>query len=156
MKQQEPTQCGREDRVRLDKWLWAARFYRTRNLSSEAIDKGRVTVNGLAAKPGREVRVGDLIELRSGPVQRTVTVRAVSTVRGPASAAAQLYLETPESVDARQKAAELRRMAPEPALTLTGGRPSKRDRRAMDRWQEGAAETDRGGWNQRWSASLDD
>lgn len=156
MRQQIASQTEQGDRVRLDKWLWAARFFRTRSLSSDEIAKGRVTVNGLAAKPGREVRAGDLIEVRTGPVQRTVTVRAVSTIRGPASAATHLYIETPESVEARLEAAEMRRVAPEPALTLTEGRPSKRDRRTMDRWREASMETGRGGWNQRWSASVDD
>lgn len=138
-------------KVRLDKWLWAARFYKTRGLSAEEIDKGRVTVNGAAAKPAREVRVGDRIELRSGPVTRTVDVLALSGVRGPASAAALLYQETAESVAARLAAAERRRLAPEPADTISQGRPSKRDRRDIDALRRPPSD-----WNERWSASLDD
>lgn len=138
-------------KVRLDKWLWAARFYKTRGLSADEIDKGRVMVNGATAKPAREVRVGDRIELRSGPVTRTVDVLALSGVRGPASAAALLYQETAESVAARLAAAERRRLAPEPADTISQGRPSKRDRRDIDALRRSPSD-----WNDRWSASLDD
>ena len=137
-------------KVRLDKWLWAARFYKTRGLSAEEIDKGRVSVNGAAAKPAREVRVGDRIELRTGPVTRTVDVRALSGVRGPASAAALLYEETAESVAQRLATAERRRLAPEPAESIAQGRPSKRDRRDLDAMRRPAAD-----WNDRWSASID-
>lgn len=140
-----------EGKIRLDKWLWAARFYKTRSLSAEEIDKGRVTVNDAAAKPGREVRIGDRIELRIGPVTRTVLVRALSGVRGPASAAALLYEDTAESVARRLATAEQRRLAPEPAAAMTQGRPSKRDRRELEAWRR-PAPTD---WNDRWSASLD-
>lgn len=138
-------------KVRLDKWLWAARFYKTRGLSADEIDKGRVMVNGATAKPAREVRVGDRIELRSGLVTRTVDVLALSGVRGPASAAALLYQETAESVAARLAAAERRRLAPEPADTISQGRPSKRDRRDIDALRRSPSD-----WNDRWSASLDD
>jgi ribosome-associated heat shock protein Hsp15 len=139
-----------EGKVRLDKWLWAARFYKTRSLSSDEIDKGRVTVNGQVAKPSRDVKPGDVLELRSGPVVRTVVVRALSGVRGPAPVAALLYDETAESLARRQDQAEQRRLAPEPALALPQGRPTKRDRRDMQQL------SGRGQWNQRWSASLDD
>ena len=139
-----------DGKIRLDKWLWAARFYKTRSISAEEIDKGRVTVNGANAKPGREVRIGDHIELRSGPVLRAIEVRALSGVRGPAPVAALLYEETAESQARRAALAEQRRLAPEPALTLVQGRPTKRDRRDMDQL------AGRGQWNQRWSASLDD
>ncbi len=141
-----------EGKIRLDKWLWAARFYKTRSLSAEEIDKGRVTVNNAAAKPGREVRIGDRIELRTGPVTRTVLVRALSGIRGPASAAALLYEETADSVAGRLAAAEQRRLAPEPAAAIAQGRPSKRDRRELDAWRRPSAPAD---WNDRWSASLD-
>ena len=137
-------------RVRLDKWLWAARFYKTRSLSAEEIDKGRVRVNGAPVKPAREVRIGDVVELRSGSVQRTLVVRALSGVRGPATAAALLYEETAESVAQRLAAAARRRLAPEPAASITPGRPSKRDRRELDAWQKPPAN-----WNDRWSASLE-
>lgn len=141
-----------DGKIRLDKWLWAARFYKTRSISAEEIDKGRVTVNGAGAKPGREVRVGDRIDLRSGPAVRTVLVRALSGVRGPATAAALLYEETAESVAQRLAMAEHRRLAPEPASAIAQGRPSKRDRRDLDAWRQPPP----AGWNDRWSASVDD
>lgn len=130
-------------KVRLDKWLWAARFYKTRALAAEEIDRGRVSVNDASAKPGKELRAGDRVALRQGPVQRTVDVLAVSNVRGPAPVAQALYRETPESIAAREKAAEARRQGVEPAATLEQGRPTKRDRRQLGDWQ-------------RWSASIDD
>ena len=134
--------------MRLDKWLWCARFYKTRSLAVEEIGKGRVTVNGQATKAARELRVGDSLALRQGPVARTVAVRALSNMRGPAPVAQQLYEETPESISARAQAAEARRLAPEPAAALREGRPTKRDRRDMDDLRHG--------WGDRWSASLDD
>ncbi|MEZ5647321.1 MAG: S4 domain-containing protein [Burkholderiaceae bacterium] len=143
-------------KVRLDKWLWAARFYKTRGLSSEEIDRGRVTVNGQLCKPSRDVRIGDYIAMRSGHVTRTVIVQGLSGVRGPAPVAALLYCETTESIAAREAAAEQRRLAPEPALALTQGRPSKKDRRTMDQWRNGQASPSPGNWNARWSASVDD
>lgn len=138
-------------KVRLDKWLWAARFYKTRSLSAEDIDKGRVRVNGTPAKPGRELRLGDLLDIRQAAGQRVVRVKALSSVRGPAPVAALLYEETPESLAARAAAAEQRRLAPEPAHTLEHGRPSKRDRRELDQWRAQPAP-----WNNRWSACADD
>lgn len=138
-------------KVRLDKWLWVARFYKTRSLSADDIQKGRVRVNGATAKPAREVRAGDLIELRLGALLRTVVVRALSGVRGPASAAALLYEETAESLALRAAQTERRRLAPEPAESIVQGRPSKRDRRELDAWRQPPA-----GWNDRWSASLEE
>ncbi len=137
-------------KVRLDKWLWAARFYKTRGLSSEEIDKGRVKINGADVKPSRDVKTGDVIELRIGPDVRTVVVRALSGVRGPAPVAALLYEETPESLRQRQAAAELRRLAPEPAHSLPLGRPTKRDRRHIEGMRDARPD-----WNDRWSASMD-
>ncbi len=134
------------DRLRIDKWLWAARFYKTRTLASDEIDNGRVLVNGAAVKPAREVKVGDMLQLRTGSITRTVTVLAASDKRGSASVAALLFAETPESLALRAAAAEQRRLAPEPALGLTQGRPTKRDRRAADQLKN---------WGDRWSASLD-
>ena len=131
------------ERVRLDKWLWAARLYKTRSLASEEIDKGRVTVNGQAAKPAREVRPGDRLDIRQGPVQRVLLVRGLSQVRGPAPVAQLLYEETADSVAAREAAAAQRRMGVEPADALQQGRPTKRDRRQLADWN-------------RWSASVDD
>jgi ribosome-associated heat shock protein Hsp15 len=132
-----------EDRVRLDKWLWAARFYKTRSLAAEEIDRGRVSVNGQPAKPSRELRSGDRVVLRQGPIERTVDVLQLSTVRGPAPVAQTLYAETPESIAARERAAAARRAAAEPASAIEHGRPTKRDRRKLADWQ-------------RWSASADD
>ena len=133
--------------MRLDKWLWCARFYKTRSLATEEIAKGRVTVNGQAAKPARDLRCGDTVALRQGPVARTVLVRALSGARGPAPVAHLLYEETPESIAARERAAEQRRLAPEPAAALQEGRPTKRDRRNIDRARD---------WGSRWSASIDE
>jgi ribosome-associated heat shock protein Hsp15 len=128
--------------LRLDKWLWAARFYKTRSLAAEEIGKGRVQVNGQPAKVAKELRPGDLVDLRQGPLQRCVRVLALSAIRGPAPVAQTLYEETPESIAAREKAAEQRRLAPEPADSLTQGRPTKQDRRKLADWD-------------RWSAKLD-
>jgi len=133
------------DALRIDKWLWAARFYKTRSLAVEEINKGRVLVNELTVKPAREVRPGDLVTLRQGPVTRTVTVRGLSGQRGPAPVAQQLYEETEASRLAREAAAEQRRLAAEPALSIEQGRPTKRDRRQIEK----------AGWNERWSASAD-
>jgi ribosome-associated heat shock protein Hsp15 len=128
--------------VRLDKWLWAARFFKTRSLAAEAVASGRVRVNGMVAKPARELRPGDEIGLRETGCERVVHVLALATVRGPAPVAQGLYAETPDSLAARQRAAEARRLGVEPALALEQGRPTKRDRRDLVQWQ-------------RWSASLD-
>ena len=117
--------------VRLDKWLWAARFYKTRGLASEAVLGGRVHLNGARAKPAKDVRVGDTVELSTGTVRRVVAITGVSDRRGPASAAASLYTETPESVRAREQAALERRAARPPGADL-GARPTKLDRRRLD------------------------
>ena len=141
------------EKIRLDKWLWAARFFKTRSLAGDEIDKGRVKVNGQVAKASREPRVGDLIELRAGHEQRTVLVRALSAVRGPAPQAALLYEETAASLLARTRAAEQRRIAPEPAQSLSQGRPTKRDRRQLQGLHEHEGNSP---WGERWSASIDD
>jgi ribosome-associated heat shock protein Hsp15 len=132
-----------EARVRLDKWLWAARFFKTRGLASEDIGRGRVSVNGVVAKASRELKPGDLLQWRQDSVQRTVLVKALSNQRGPAPVAQALYEETPESIQARLAAAEARRQGTEPAASIEQGRPTKRNRRELVDWQ-------------RWSASLDD
>ncbi len=137
------------ERQRIDKWLWAARFYKTRSLAGEEIDRGRVEVNGQVAKPAREVKPGDTVSVRREAVTRVVVVRGVCAVRGPAPVAQQLYEETPESIAAREQSAEQRRFAREPALAIAHGRPTKRDRRDLDQAAGHA-------WDQRWSASLDD
>jgi ribosome-associated heat shock protein Hsp15 len=121
--------------MRIDKWLWVARFYKTRSLAAEAVERGRVRVNGQPVKPARELRVGDEVRLEqdvSG--QHTVVVRGLSMVRGPAPVAQALYEETAASLAARERQAEQRRLAPEPAAALSEGRPTKRDRRAWERW----------------------
>jgi ribosome-associated heat shock protein Hsp15 len=141
------------ERVRLDKFLWAARFFKTRQAAADEASKGRVEINGQSAKPGREVKAGDIITLRQQQVQRTVVVQHPSAVRGPASVAQTLYEETPESVAARERAAQQRRLSPEPALAQVKGRPTKRDRRELDRAGQPPAPT---GWGERWSASLED
>lgn len=135
------------ERLRIDKWLWAARFYKTRTLATDEIARGRVEINGQEVKPAREVKVGDTVSLRQGPVTRSVVVKGLSGVRGPAPAAQQLYEETADSVKAREQGAEQRRLAPEPAHSIEQGRPTKRGRRDLDDAQRG--------WGDRWSASLD-
>ena len=117
--------------MRLDKWLWAARFYKTRSLAAQEIGKGRVLVNDQPAKPARDIAVGDRITVRKEDPAMQVNVQALSAVRGPAPVARQLYKETPESLAARERAAEMRRLAPEPAQSITAGRPTKRDRRLI-------------------------
>lgn len=120
-----------EERLRIDKWLWAARFYKTRGLAVEEIGKGRVLVNGQVAKPAREVKPGDLVMVRKSVPPIEVEVLGVSRVRGPAPVAAKLYRETDESVAKRAHAAEMRRLAPEPSHDYEDGRPTKRDRRIL-------------------------
>ena len=136
------------DKLRIDKWLWAARFYKTRTLANEEVVKGRIEVNGQEVKPARELKVGDTVSLRQGAVRRTVVVKGLSGMRGPAPVAQQLYEETPDSVRSREQAAEQRRLAPEPAHSIEQGRPTKRGRRELDDAQRG--------WGDRWSASVDD
>ena len=136
------TDAPRTGKVRLDKWLWAARFFKTRGLSADEIGKGRVSVNGLAAKASREVRVGDRIELRQGQVARTVIVKAASEQRGSAVVAQLLFEETPESIEQRSRQALERRLNAEPSMTIEQGRPTKRDRRQLADWN-------------RWSASAE-
>lgn len=140
-----------QETMRLDKWLWCARFYKTRSLAADEIAKGRVTVNNQPAKPARDLRCGDTVALRQGVVPRTVLVKGLSGARGPAALAQQLYEETPDSIAARENAAELRRLAPEPAASLHEGRPTKRDRREIDKISHRGA-----GWGRRWSASVDE
>ncbi len=121
------------EKVRLDKWLWAARFYKTRSLAAEEVSLGRVQVNDQVAKPAREVKLGDRIAIKRQAITLTVVVEGLSNIRGPAPVARQLYEETADSIAAREKHAEQRRLAPEPAHSFTSGRPTKRDRREMER-----------------------
>jgi ribosome-associated heat shock protein Hsp15 len=143
------------DRERIDKWLWAARFFKTRALAVEQLDLGRIQVAGSVAKPAREVKPGDEVRIRHGAEERVLTVRALSLQRGPAAVAQTLYDETPASRAARERLAAKRKLAPEPALTIERGRPTKRDRRALDQQRRGQPDDARGDWDSRWSASWE-
>jgi ribosome-associated heat shock protein Hsp15 len=121
-----------DGRVRLDKWLWAARFFKTRSLASEAIAGGKVQVNGDRAKRARPLQVGDEVRVRQGPYEHLVVVRALSGRRGPAAAAAELYQERPESVAAREALA-IQLKTVHSAFVSEKGRPTKRDRREIER-----------------------
>ena len=124
------------ERLRIDKWLWASRFYKTRSLAADEIDKGRVSVNGAGVKPSKELKVGDAVEIQMGPVSRHVIVTSLTDKRGSAPLAALMFSETEASLAKRLTAAEQRRLAPEPALTLAQGRPTKRDRRTLEKAQD--------------------
>jgi len=138
------------DSVRVDKWLWAARLAKTRPLAAEAVKGGHVELNGRRVAPAKGVRVGDRLDLTLGGIPRSVVVRGLSARRGPASVAQALYEETPESVAARERILEQRRIAraadpfgaplPEPG----GARPTKRDRRRLDAAARGAQRSRRG------------
>jgi len=130
-------------RIRLDKWLWAARLFKTRGLASEQIGKGHVLINQQPAKASREVRVGDVIALSQGQIPLEIVVRGLSQNRGPAPVAQALYEQTPQSQAARAKLLEQRRSGVEPGQSLEQGRPTKRDRRKLADWN-------------RWSATDDD
>src|SRR3954452_7753601 len=119
------------EQVRLDKWLWAARFFKSRGLATEAVTGGRVHLNEARVKPSKDVRVGNTVEVTIGEVQRTVVVTGVSDKRGPAAFAATLYEETPESVAAREQLARERRLARAPGADA-GARPTKQARRRLD------------------------
>jgi ribosome-associated heat shock protein Hsp15 len=118
-------------KVRIDKWLWAARFFKTRSLATEAVAGGRVHVDGARVKPAKEVRVGDLLEISIGEATFSVEVRGLADKRGPAPQAQALYAESEESRARRERQREQRRMAPPPGHDLHG-RPSKRDRRRLE------------------------
>ena len=132
------------DSLRIDKWLWAARFYKTRNLACDEVTKHRVQINGQDVKPAREVKVGDTLTVRQGNITKTIQVKGISAARGPAPVAQLLYEETPESIALRAKLAEQNRLAAEPAHSIEHGRPTKRDRRQIEH-----------AWDERWSASTD-
>lgn len=121
------------DAIRIDKWLWAARFFKTRSLAQEAVGLGRVTLNGARVKPSREIRPGDKLEIRRGEETYIVYVEALSGSRGPALVAQGLYRETDESRLSREALAARRREAPEPAMSIRGGRPTKAEGRALRR-----------------------
>jgi ribosome-associated heat shock protein Hsp15 len=123
-----------DGRVRLDKWLWAARFFKTRSLAAEAVTGGKVQVNGERAKRARALQPGDEVRVRLGPYEHLVVVRALSARRGPAAAAAELYEERPESRAAREAMAQQLRLV-HAAFVPEKGRPTKRDRREIERFR---------------------
>ena len=123
-----------DGRVRLDKWLWAARFFKTRALAAEAVEGGKVQVNGDRPKRARPLQVGDEIRVRLGPYEHTITVRALSARRGPASEAAGLYEETAASRSAREALA-IQLKSLHAAFGPDKGRPTKKDRRDIERWR---------------------
>jgi ribosome-associated heat shock protein Hsp15 len=122
-----------DDYIRLDKWLWAARFFKTRSQAADAVTGGKVDVNGDRAKPSRIVRTGDKLTIRRGPYEWTILVEDVARLRGPASQARQLYAETEESLRKREAAIAQLKLE-RPAELDTPGRPSKKDRRAINRF----------------------
>ena len=124
------------DAVRIDKWLWAARFFKTRSLATEAVAGGHVHLNGARAKPARDVRAGDTVAVNVGDVKWTVVVAALSDKRGPASVAATLYAETPESATGRERHSAERRLA-RPLGADLGERPTKQARRQLDALRRG-------------------
>lgn len=138
--------------MRIDKWLWAARFYKTRALAVDEIHKGRVRVNDQECKPARDIRVGDCISVRQGYAIRSVVVRGLSGRRGPAPEAQLLYQETEESLALRTALSEQRRLAPEPADSISQGRPTKRNRRQLQGMRAQGSKP----WGDRWSASIND
>ena len=117
--------------MRLDKWLWAARFYKTRSLAQQAVVGGRVQLNGVRTKPAHEVKAGDMVDVRVGEWRWEVKVKALAERRGPAEEARKLYDETAASRAERERRGDLRRWGAEPAAELKG-RPTKRDRRRID------------------------
>jgi ribosome-associated heat shock protein Hsp15 len=123
-------------RVRIDKWLWAARFFKTRSLAADAIGGGKVEVNGERVKPAKLIQAGDEVRIRLGPYEHIVIVRGLSERRGPATVAATLYEETAASVATRAKHAEQLRMAPAAFVYEEKGRPTKRDRREIERFRD--------------------
>ncbi|MDO9224720.1 MAG: RNA-binding S4 domain-containing protein [Pseudomonadota bacterium] len=135
MSRKTPTEVSDLPRVRLDKWLWAARFYKTRALAHEAIENGRARLEGERVKPGREVRVGDVLTLRLNDLEWVVTVRQLSERRGPASEARLLYAESEDSQAARLAAIEQRRLMVEPGGDIRG-RPSKKNMRLIHRFTD--------------------
>lgn len=122
-----------DEPVRIDKWLWAARFFKTRSMAAEAVTGGKVDLNAERVKPAKTVKLGDELKVRIGYYEHVVTVRGLSDRRGPASVAQTLYEETPESIAARAKLAE--RMRYEMPMDVESGRPSKKDRRDLRKFR---------------------
>lgn len=128
-----PTEHHPPEKMRLDKWLWAARFFKTRSLATQAIEQGRVKLNGDRVKPSRDIKPHDRLDVHAGDSVWTLTVRGLSMQRGPAPVAQQLYEEDPASVERRQQQASERKLAVSPAAEIKG-RPTKRDRRKIHRF----------------------
>ncbi|TKR53688.1 RNA-binding S4 domain-containing protein [Allopusillimonas ginsengisoli] len=126
----------KEIHMRLDKWLWAARFFKTRGIANAAIDSGKVKLNGYAAKPSKVVKAGDRLQIRAGDQLWEVDVLALNEQRRPASEAQLLYAETSESIQERARQAELQKLAPVP-MPDRKGRPTKRERRQLESFQKG-------------------
>ena len=118
--------------VRIDKWLWAARFFKTRSMAADAVERGRVRIGGEPVKPARSVKVNDKLMIDNGSDRWEVIVAAISDKRSPAPVARELYFETEESIAKRENDKTARRLFPEPSLDIKG-RPTKRDRRAISR-----------------------
>ena len=125
-----------DTKQRIDTWLWAARFFKTRSLACKAIDAGHVKWNGIAVKPAREVKVDDVLEIRSGEQVFQVTVKGVHALRRPAPEARTMYEESEASFNARVKASEMRKLSPTPGADIRG-RPTKKDARQMKRFRDG-------------------
>ncbi|RJG05019.1 RNA-binding S4 domain-containing protein [Noviherbaspirillum cavernae] len=120
------------DSVRIDKWLWAARFFKTRSLATDAVDGGKVRLNGERVKPARSVKAGDTLQIDNGSTEWEVVVQGIADKRGSAAIAQTLYAETENSIAKRQQQAERNRYFREPASDIKG-RPTKRDRRLIDK-----------------------
>ncbi|WP_434514189.1 RNA-binding S4 domain-containing protein [Dechloromonas sp. ARDL1] len=120
--------------IRIDKWLWAARFFKTRSLATDAVGGGKVKLNGAPTKASRDVKIGDRLDIFNGDTRWEVVVRALSEKRGPASEARMLYEETPDSMTAREAEQMRRKFTVEPSADIHG-RPTKRDRRQIDRFR---------------------
>ena len=129
--------------MRLDKWLWAARFFKTRSLAQQAIEAGRATLNDQRVKPAHALKVSDFVSVRVGELTWRIRVKELSERRGPAEQARKLYEETPESRAERERRMDLRRLSPEPAAAIKG-RPTKRDRRRLEELASPADESDPG------------
>jgi ribosome-associated heat shock protein Hsp15 len=125
------------EQARIDKWLWAARFFKTRSAATAAVLGGRVHVNEIRAKPSKEVRAGDMVQVTLDSLKRTVEVVGLSDKRGSAAAAADLYAETPESISAREQSALERRLHGRPPGAELGARPTKLDRRRFEALRRG-------------------
>lgn len=124
------------DKTRIDKWLWAARFYKTRSLATDAVDGNKVRINGANIKPAKEVKAGDMVTFSAGGHEWEVEVLAISDKRGSAAIAQTLYRETEASAQGRAAESERRRKFTEPAAEIVA-RPTKRDRRTLDKWRSG-------------------